>query len=54
MILGGWASNSKFSLLGALRASTQIVLDGLEAGERVVLDPPPELVDGARVRVVRG
>jgi RND family efflux transporter MFP subunit len=30
------------------------VLDGIEAGERVVLDPPPELADGTEVAIDAG
>lgn len=36
--------------LGAERSGRQIVESGLEAGERIVLDPPPDLEDGERVR----
>ena len=36
---------------GPARGNERIVLSGLSAGQTVVLDPPPELADGARVRV---
>jgi RND family efflux transporter MFP subunit len=35
---------------GDVRADRVEVLAGLQAGERVVLDPPPSMEDGARVR----
>ena len=37
--------------LGRVLAGGQQVLGGVSAGETVVLDPPPTLADGARVRV---
>lgn len=37
--------------LGARRGGRVLVTSGLEAGERVVLDPPPTLTDGDRVRL---
>jgi multidrug efflux pump subunit AcrA (membrane-fusion protein) len=30
------------------------VLDGLEPGERVVIDPPPDLADGAEIAIATG
>ncbi len=37
--------------LGAARNGRREVLSGVRAGERVVLEPPPQLVDGSPVRV---
>ncbi len=40
--------------LGGTSGGQVEVLSGLAAGDRVVLEPPPELADGARVRVRGG
>jgi len=37
--------------LGTFRDGRYEVVSGLAAGDRVVLDPPPDLIDGARIEV---
>ncbi len=39
--------------LGERRSGRVLVRGGLASGDRIVLDPPPELGDGERVRVLR-
>ena len=40
--------------IGARRGASLPVTDGLQGGERVVVDPPPSLEDGDRVRIQEG
>jgi multidrug efflux pump subunit AcrA (membrane-fusion protein) len=40
--------------IGARRGASLPVTEGLQGGERVVVDPPPSLEDGDRVRIQEG
>lgn len=49
-VLSGETVERRAVALGGESSGRREVLSGLRPGERVVLDPPPELADGVRVR----
>lgn len=49
-VVKGGVAEERVVLLGAEDASNMTVLDGLHAGERVVVNPSDELRDGARIK----
>ena len=51
LVLDGERVHERVITPGETRGERRLIEQGLAAGERVVRDPPPELIDGARVTV---